>query len=170
MNSATKGRMVGLFGLACFALWITLSLGSRFVLGVESLWWPTAPARVTASGVSTDVSNAGRWWQPELTYDYEINGQSYQSSTVRFVMPPFYREEPAREIQSEYPEGTLTRAAYNPRNPSQSVLQPGVPSGLWWRGLLPLFFWTLTGYIFYEIRHPERRMMLLPDVEPAAQE
>ncbi len=170
MNSATKGRMIGLFGLTCFALWITFSLGSRFILGVESLWWPTVPARVTSSTVSTGVSNTGRWWQPELTYDYQVGGRAYQSSGIRFVMPPAYREEPAREMQAEYPEGRLTRAAYNPKNASQSVLEPGVPAGLWWRALIPLFFWTLTGYIFYEIRHPERRMLLLPDVEPAVQD
>jgi hypothetical protein len=170
MNSATKGRLVGLFGLTCFALWITISLGSSFVLGIESLWWPTTPVRITSSAVSTGVSNVGRWWQPELTYGYDVDGRAYHSNDIRFVMPPNYREDSAREIQAEYPEGTVTKAAYNPRNPSQSVLQPGIPAGLWWRGLIPLFFWTLAGYIFYEILYPERRVLLLPDVEPAVQD
>lgn len=170
MNSATKGRLVGLLGLASVAVWLTLSLGSDFYLCLASLRWPTVPVRITASDVSTGVSNMGRWWQPELTYDYQVGGRNYRSSSIRYLMPAFYHVEGARQIQAAYPKGAQAQAAVDPANPSQSVLEPGIPEGMWWRGLIPLFFWTLTGYIFYEIRNPQRRFLLLPDAETAGQE
>jgi Protein of unknown function (DUF3592) len=170
MNSATKGRMFGLIGLAGFSLWATLSLGIGFYLSLRSSFWPTASAQVSSSSVSTGVSNIGRWWQAELTYEYRVGGHVYQSSTIRYLMPASDHEEEARQIQANYAEGRQTRAAFNPANPSESVLEPGVPAGMWWRALIPLFFWGLTGYIYYEIHHPERRLMLLPDIEAAGQE
>jgi hypothetical protein len=170
MNSATKGRMIGLIGLAGFSLWVTLSLGTSFYLSLRSSFWPTTSAQVSSSSVSTGVSNIGRWWQPELTYGYQVEGRPYRSNNIRYMMPPLYREEDARQIRADYTEGRRVRVAYNPSNPSESVLEPGVPAGMWWRALLPLFFWGLTGYIYYEIRNPERRLMLLPDIETAGQE
>lgn len=170
MNSATKGRLVGLFGLTVVAVWLTLSLGSDFYLCLTSLRWPTASVTITSSDVSTGVSSMGRWWQPELTYEYRVGSQSYRSSSIRYLMPAFYHAEGARQIQASYPKGAQLQAAINPRNPSQSVLEPGIPEGMWWRGVIPLFFWILTGYIFYEIRHPQRRFLLLRDPETAGQE
>jgi hypothetical protein len=170
MNSDTKGRLIGLVGLTCFAVWVTFTVGRGFYLGVASSWWPTTTARVTASAVDTGVSNIGRWWQADVDYEYQVNGKAYSSDRVRFLMPPFYREEDARDIQTAFPQGAQVKATYNPKNPSQSILQPGIPPGMWIRALLPLFFWSLIGYIYYEIRRPGRRLMLLPDAEPAGQE
>lgn len=167
MNSATKGRLLGLAGLSVFAVWITISLGSSLFLCLESLTWPTVPVQVISSSLNTGESNAGRWWEPEISYAYKLEGHYYSSSNFRFMMPPIYQEAGARQIQAEYPAGTLARAAYNPRNPSQSVLAPGIPPAMWWRALIPLFFWGLLGYMYYEIKHPERRFMLLPDFETA---
>ncbi len=170
MNPATKGRLIGLLGLASVALWLTLSLGTDFYLCLKSVRWPTVPVTITSSDVSTGVSNMGRWWQPELTYEYQVGGQRYRSSGIRYLMPAFYHAEGARQIQTAYPKGAQVQAAFDPANPSQSVLEPGIPEGMWWRAFIPLFFWMLTGYIFYEIRHPHRRFLLLPDVETAGQE
>jgi hypothetical protein len=165
MNSATKGRLFGLAGLSVFAVWITLSLGSSLFLCLESLTWPTAPVRVISSGLNTGESNAGRWWEPAVAYSYQLNGHIYRSDNVRFMMPAIYQEDGARQIQAEYPEGSRAMAAYNPRNPSQSVLEPGIPATMWWRALIPLFFWGLLAYFYYEIKNPERRLVLLPDME-----
>jgi hypothetical protein len=170
MNSATKGRLLGLAGLSVFAVWITVSLGSSLFLCLESLTWPTVAVQVISSSLNTGESNAGRWWEPDVSYSYRVNGRDYRSSNFRFMMPPIYQEDAARQLQSEYPEGASVKAAYNPRNPSQSVLNPGIPAGMWWRGLVPLFFWGLLGYLYYELRHPERRLAMLPDYEPVQDE
>lgn len=170
MTPDTKTRLFGLFGLGAFAVWLTLGLGSNFYMCLSSSHWPKAQAIVTTSEVSTGTSNVGRWWQPDLRYQYQVGGRNYQSTAVRFLMPLFYHPEEARAIQAQYPQNSATMAAYDPGNPAHSVLQPGVPAGMWSQALIPLFFWTLIGYIAYEIRHPHRRVLLNHSPEPAEAE
>jgi len=102
-----------------------------------------------------------------VKFEYELGGRQYSSGSIRYMMPVYYHEEDARLVQATYPKDVQVRAAYNPGNPAQSVLEPGVPPIMWLRALIPVFFWILAAYIFYEINHPERRMLLLPDMEPA---
>jgi hypothetical protein len=123
--------------------------------------------RIVSSGLDTGTSNVGRWWAPDVRFEYQLDGQQYQSSSIRYMMPVYYHQEDAHLVQAVYPKDAEVRAAYNPANPSQSVLEPGVPPSMWLRALIPLFFWFLTAYIYYEINHPGRRMLLLPDMEPA---
>lgn len=167
---STKCRLVGLVVLSIFAVWITLSVGGPLYWCLESLTWPTVPAQVTSSALTTGQSNGGQWWRPEVTYTYRLDGRGFSSSGLRFMMPLYYHEEDARQIQEEYSAGAQVRAAYNPRNPTQSVLEPGIPAGMWWRALIPLLFWTVVGYLYYEIRNPDRRVVLLPDLEAAGQD
>ena len=160
MNADTKTRFVGLIGLGSIAVWLTLSLGSGFYLSLASLRWPRVPVHITSSGVNAGTSNIGNWWAPAVEYTYELQGRQYHSTNVRYLMPAFYQEQDAKLVQAAYPEHTQTMAACDPRNPSRSVLEPGVPPNMWIRGLIPVFFWALMGYILFEIRHPERRFLL----------
>lgn len=170
MNSDTKIRFIGLVGLGTIAVWLTLSIGTCFYLSLVSLRWPTVPVRVTASGVNTGVSTVGNWWIPDVQYEYQLGGGVYRSSNIRYLLPPAYHEEEAREVQVAYPKGSEVTAAYDPKDPARSVLEPGVPPNLWIRALIPVFFWSLTFYLFYEIKHPERRLLLRPSRETASEE
>jgi hypothetical protein len=167
MNSDTRIRFVGLFGLGSVAVWLTLSLGSCLYLCLTSLHWPTVPVQVTLSGVNTGSSNLGNWWSPDVRYEYQLDGHVYRSSNVRYLMPVFYHREEATAVQAAYPLGTQTKAAYDPHNPERSVLEPGVPPNMWERALIPVFFWALTAYILYEIKHPARRVLLRSNPEEA---
>ena len=159
MNSDTKIRSIGLAGLAILAVWVTLSLGSCFYLCLQSSRWPTLPVRIVSSGIDTGVSNVGRWWAPNVEFEYAVNGKTYRSTSVRYFMPAFYQQGEARAIQAEYPQGSQTRAAYDPVNPGRSVLEPGVPTGLWARAIIPVFLWSLCACILYEMKNPQRRTL-----------
>jgi hypothetical protein len=167
MNSDSKARFFGLFGLGVFAVWLTAGIGSGFYHCLVSLRWPTTQARITSSQVNTGSSNVGRWWAPAVGYEYEISGRIYQASTIRYLMPHFYQEEPAANVTAPYPNGRDVRISYDPDNPSQSVLEPGVPAGMWKQALIPMFFWGLVALIHFEITHPKRRRLLRsnPEVE-----
>jgi hypothetical protein len=159
MNSDTRIRSIGLAGLAVFAIWITLSLGNCFYLCLESARWPTSPVKVVSSGVDTGVSNVGRWWAPNVEYEYEVNGQTHRSTTIRYFMPAYYQQAEARAVQSEYPQGAQMKAAYDPANPGRSVLEPGVPSALWARAIIPVFLWSLCGCVLYGVWNPQRGIL-----------
>ena len=160
MNSDTKIRSIGLAGLGCLAVWVTLSFGNCFYLSFESARWPVLPVQIVSSSVDTGISNVGRWWAPNVEYEYEVNGHAYRSTGVRYFMPAYYQQGEARAVQARYPQGSRTKASYDPADPGRSVLEPGVPSGLWARSLIPVFLWSLCGCILYELKHPKRRMLV----------
>ena len=166
MNTDTKIRLAGLVGLGSIAVWLTLSLGSCLYMSLISLQWPAVPVQILSSGVSSGNSTLGRWWAPDVEYEYKIDGRTYHSINIRYWMPHFYDEESARTVEAAYPAHAEVKAAYDPRDPERSVLEPGVPSAMWPRALIPVFFWCLVGYIFYEIKHPARRHLLpaIPNV------
>jgi len=100
----------------------------------------------------------GCWWAPNIEYEYEVNGQTHRSTTIRYFMPAYYQQAEARAVQAEYPQGTQTKAAYDPANPGRSVLEPGVPSGLWARAIIPVFLWSLCAWVPYGVRNPQPEM------------
>ena len=86
-------------------------------------------------------------------YEYRVSQHAYRSSTIRYLLPPFYEKEEAQAVLSAYQSKTQVTAAYDPENPARSVLEPGVPRHVE-ESSDPTFFWTLTAYIYYEIVHP----------------
>jgi Protein of unknown function (DUF3592) len=166
MSSDTKGRFVGIVGLGTIAVWLTLSLGTEFYWSLMSRQWPVVPVRITSSAVVTGVSTIGHWWTPEVEYKYGFAGRTYRSSNIRFLMPPFSREDDARSVEAEYPRGAFAKAACDPDDPSRSVLEPGVPRGMWKQALIPVFFWVLTAYFRFEATHPDRRVLMIQRSEP----
>jgi hypothetical protein len=160
LDSDTKGRFVGLVGLCLFSVWIVVHLSSNFYLSLASRHWPTTYARVTSSAVYTHGAGAGMSWAPVVQYEYEAAGAEHRSSNIRFLLGTFYNADAAAEVVASYPVGRQVSVAYDPQDPNRSVLEPGVPQGMWTQAIIPLFFFGLCGYIFYEILHPERRMLL----------
>ena len=160
MNSDTKIRSIGLASLATVAIWVTLNLGNCFYLCLQSSHWPQLPVRIVSSEVDTGISNAGRWWAPNVEFEYRVNGKAYRSTSVRYFIPAFYQQGEARAVQAEYPQGGQAKAAYDPANPGRGVLEPGVPTGLWTRAIVPVFLWSLCACILYEMKNPQRRILL----------
>lgn len=156
----TKGRLVGFVGLAALSFWIVASISSNLYFSVVSAHWPKAAARVVSSGVYSNGKGVGVSWTPKVEYEYEAEGSVRHSSNIRYLMRAFYDADSAAEVQESYPEGRLVSVAYDPQDPSRSVLEPGLAPGMWTQGLIPLFFCGLCGYIFFEITHPDRRILL----------
>ncbi len=165
MNSDTRARFVGLFGLGVVAVWLTAGIGSGFYRSLASLRWPKAQAHISSSQINTGSSNIGTWWAPAVAYDYAVGGTLYQSGTIRYLMPHFYQEAPAANVVAPYPAGAQVSVAYDPQSPGESVLEPGVPPGMWKQALIPLFFWGLVAFLHFEITHPSKRRLLRSNPE-----
>ncbi|HKS76080.1 MAG TPA: DUF3592 domain-containing protein [Terriglobales bacterium] len=160
LDADTKGRFVGLLGLGLLSLWLVLHLSSNFYFSIASKHWPLATARILSSGVYASGAGAGATFTPQVKYQFEADGKSYQSNNIRYLLKTFYNADTASEVESPYPVGRVVEVAFNPQDPSESVLEPGVPKGMWTQALIPLFFFGLCGYIFFEITHPHRRVLL----------
>ena len=160
LDADTKGRFVGLLGLFLLSLWLVLHLSSNFYFSISSEHWPHATAHILSSGVYASGAGAGATFTPQVKYQFEANGKTYESSQIRYLQKTFYNADAANEVESPYPVGRVVQVAFNPQDPSQSVLEPGVPKGMWSQAIIPFFFFGLCGYIFYEITHPHRRVLL----------
>jgi uncharacterized protein DUF3592 len=168
MHPDTKARFVGLFGLGVITVWLTLSIGSNFFYSLTSRHWPKAQALITSSAVIARSSNAGTLWAPDVEYEYRVGGKTFRSANIRYPMPAFNEEEAAADMLAAYSEGHEHSVAYDPGDPSRSVLETGVPPGMWKQALIPLFFWSLWGYIFYEVNNPGRRFLLRSNLDLAS--
>jgi Protein of unknown function (DUF3592) len=165
MKADRKARLLGLFGLGVVTVFLSASIGSDLYYSFVSRRWPKAVARIRSSAVITGTSNAGRWWAPDVEYEYEVGGKLYRSSTIRYPSPTFYKEELAAEVLTPYSPDRQLDVAYNPADPGRSVLEAGVSPAMLRQALIPLFFWVLSLYIFYEINHPHRRILLRSNPE-----
>jgi hypothetical protein len=160
LDSDTKGRFVGLFGLAIFSVYVAVSLSANFYFSVISAHWPTTIARVVSSGVYTNGKGVGVSWTPKVEYEYEVGGTTHHSEKIRFLMRTFYDQDSAADVEAPYAAARSVSVFYDPQDPDRSVLEPGIPPGMWTQGLIALFFFGLCAYIFFEITHPERRLLL----------
>lgn len=86
-------------------------------------------APVEAKVISSEVrrhhsSRSGTDYTPEVTYQYQVNGVSYQSSELRAAYVSSDQDW-ANDIVSRYRPGQPCRAFYDPSKPDQAVLIRG---------------------------------------------
>lgn len=101
-------------------LWVGRSY--RFIRTAKlSIAWPVALGVIAKSNV---LSN-GRSYLPSVEYAYDVNGRSYAGDSVNVGLPFSASKEWAETITSRYHVGRSVSVAFDPSNPSSSVLEPG---------------------------------------------
>ena len=111
-----------------------LFLGGRgLALGLRSRAWPTAQGSILSSQVDTQSSSDGTTYAPKVTYAYEAGGGHRSGSLVHGGGPVYISSQKyAQAIVDRYPQGAKVSVHYDPRDPSLSVLEPGIH----WESLL----------------------------------
>lgn len=103
--------------------------------------WPVAKGRVLSSKVEQyqAVAGAGDFgtarsrmtlFRPVVVYEYDVAGQRFQSNRIA-QSPGIDRGAPlfAEKTVARYPSGSTVDVRFNPKRPSECVLQPRVPLG-----------------------------------------
>ncbi|QDU77337.1 hypothetical protein Pan97_44040 [Bremerella volcania] len=114
---------VGLIGLV-----FPLNSASQ---GAESDVWPTVMGTVTVSQVESSGPKDDRSYYPEVKYQYDVEGKSYTSDRINFDLAgtrSSIRQE-MTDVVDQYPAGADVKVFYDPSDPSQSCLEPGVKLG-----------------------------------------
>jgi hypothetical protein len=97
---------------------------------IESAYWPTAPGTIT---VSEPAGQRGHSW--ELEYAYSVAGLQYNGTKYAYdPMPIQGNEEVLRHI-AVYPVGAEVTVHYDPDNPAEAVLRPGLRGCTLWIAL-----------------------------------
>lgn len=119
--------------LICFGLFwsgITL-LFDGFIIRpaikqVAALRFATTEGRVRSSEVTHHDSDDGSTHGVRITYSYTVDGHEYTGDRYRFDKFKTSDSKWAREAVRAHPIGSTTTVYYNPRDPAEAVLRPGL--------------------------------------------
>jgi uncharacterized protein DUF3592 len=103
--------------------WSVLTL----VESVGSHRWQTTEGVIIASRVHEEPGVEGLTYRPKVLYRYSVNGSEHVASRTKFGDGVSLSwSSPARQIVRTYPVGTAVTVHYNPADPADAVLEPGV--------------------------------------------
>lgn len=115
--------------------------------------WPSTMGMVTSSMVERRSSSDGYSYYPVVNYSYQVMGQPFQGS--RIVPGPVVGGSGAQKVVARYPAGAQVMVYYDPDNPSDSVLERGMPRYIKWLWvtvvLTDLFLCALGGFLVYTL-------------------
>jgi hypothetical protein len=119
-----KPLVVGVLGFAMGAafasfLWIGPWLQQR-----ASRSWQETPCTIVRVGVVTETTHqGGRFFKPQVLYQYEFAGASHQSTQLDFSEDMGFNYARTRSLVRVYHAGQTTACFVNPAQPRQAVLQ-----------------------------------------------
>lgn len=143
MNAPNLSASVGLRALLSLVCLVLFTVGA--VSGVwayqairearQSVQWPTAPGRITHSGVDVSVTreraNGTRErretssYNARIAYEYSVAGKTYTGERIAVVSDQFGSYDWAEATTERFPVGEEVTVSYHPEHPDQCVLEPG---------------------------------------------
>jgi Protein of unknown function (DUF3592) len=124
--------------------------------GLQSQSWKVTTATVLSSrwlthhptGDEYNQTYEGKGYMhtPEIAYSYSVKGRKFSANRYQFGDTGRRSVNEIRGIVARYPVGRIVRMTYNPSDPSQSVLEPGVNGMSWFMlavgsGMIALGVW-----------------------------
>jgi hypothetical protein len=109
-------------GLAMTATWLT-----AVIRGHLSASWPVTVGRVHESHIAAALARFPYIYTPDVRYEYVVDGKRYEGATVSYTA--CYTSPSALDASQGFVPGHSVRIHYDPRDPSRSVLCPGVTVG-----------------------------------------
>jgi hypothetical protein len=113
--------------------------------------WPTTTGVVTHSEVARDHDSDGTMYRPDVEYEYTVDGQDYVGNTITVGAKVSTNVAGgAQKKVNEYPVGKEVKVHYDPDDPAESCLEPGVRASAsipFWAGIGVLFIGVLIGVV-----------------------
>jgi Protein of unknown function (DUF3592) len=118
------------------------------ITGLQTQSWTLTTATVlesrwlthhdTGDEYNTDYVGKGYTHTPEITYSYIVNGRTFTSRRYQAGNTARPSVDEIKSTVARYPVGRVVRVSYNPSNPAQSVLAPGVNGSSWFMLMIGL--------------------------------
>ncbi len=151
---------MGLLCLAAMLHWVVFTFVPELRYGVGSARWQMADGVIVTSTVEFGPPS-GQYptARPVIRYEYTLpDGRTLSGTRLVFGAPPqrtFGRAKSGAEYErllnftrfeaSQYPQGQRVRVAYDPADPSNAVLQPGLSAWLFISSAAKAIFASLFG-------------------------
>jgi hypothetical protein len=156
-DNTLMALVCGGFGLVMLAL-VIVSLREAAAMRR----WPTAKGRVLSSMVEKYRADAGSGhfggtrarmtlYRPVVVYEYEVDGQRFRGDRIA-QSPGMNRGVPdfAEATVRRYTGGSRVDVRYNPKRPSESVLEPRVPGSWIFALVIAVALLILAGHVYYK--------------------
>lgn len=104
-----------------------LILAGRLTIrrGADSKAWPSVDGVVLDSAIAADRDGGRQRFRPVVRYRYEVAGQRYEGSRIRWAAKEGFRKYTrARRMLDRYRSGSAIKVHYDPSRPGMAVLQP----------------------------------------------
>ncbi len=101
--------------------------------------WPAVSGVITVSALGKHMGNERHdspTYSADIRYDYMVDDASYVNGAVQFGQVNSSDPSGARAVLKRYAVGQAVEVYYNPANPAQAVLEPGLQGSTWF---LPIF-------------------------------
>lgn len=136
------------FAAGAFFMWLMLL--QPVIKHFQARSWSDAKSKITLSDVHVNRDSDGDSYRPDIHFEYEAGVQTFTSETYAFSQWATNDRSWARDIVAKYPVGSEHTCFYNPKNPSEAVLNRDLPNwSAFLFGLLPLVFLGVGGWIIY---------------------
>jgi len=163
METPSLKSIIAVFGffLTLLLAWFIYS-AIGFTKGLSTLGWPETQGKVITCYVKRVPSSKGpSKFQPVISYSYEINSVEYVSDRYSSTMARGSSLW-ASEVISQHPVNSSIQVFYNPKNPKDSVLNPGLQSDDNWMTILSSFFFVVVLLAFRK-QLKDRRTAVVKD-------
>jgi hypothetical protein len=124
-------RSNSLLGFATVVFAAASYLSIRYVLSYDdSESWPTVTGTVISSKVVERSSSEGPWYQPQVQFEYVVDGRRYTAVDIPIFGTGVDLDHPSgsQRIVDQYPSGRELTVRYNPRRPMQALIPMGTSS------------------------------------------
>jgi len=111
---------------------ILLILGINLIRkGIQSKTRPKVEGTIRRSEVdvhySVDEDGPSRDFSADIYYEYSVEGKDYGGATIKTGYSEVKGKGNSQRAVDEYPEGSTVDVYYDPENPQDAVLEPGIP-------------------------------------------
>ena len=130
LNDSSSGGLIPIWFFTiiwCTASFIaTIIIGSGIIADIGTSNWEPVDGVVKSSGVSSSTDGeGGTTYCLYVSYQYTVNGKTYDGDRVSYSTENSCNSW-SKNADDDYPEGKEITVYYDPGNPSESVLQPGL--------------------------------------------
>ncbi len=131
MSHEKQTPLAGWLLIALVCLWVLTTTGFEGLEFAQSMRWESTNAMIRKGRDKSPEEVGPSANSPWLYYVYEVDGEVYESSRIRFA--EFRRKSVQQNVLDRFADGDEVTVFYNPLNPKKSVLERRVePTGCLW--------------------------------------
>lgn len=127
-HAKMAGRSVAFWVLFCSAIVVTFDVFAvwRTARQYSTVHYRAAEGRVTLSEVESNIDGESTAFFPKIEYDYAVAGRHYRGSRYRYGTIGHPSHQETERIVQQHAQGSITKVYYDPVNPADSLLKPGL--------------------------------------------